>query len=156
MEDFGYDFRFININSLPEEPDQKIKKCRRKVYVRYECDNCNEDGKPKRWTSILGVFQIQFCFQDLDLFLIDYPQFAAKEKNRKTRENIIQMLIWRMKIYREKCKECGHWGYPYIYESQLRACLMDFGRVVANILDGIKPNRNIGNRFKIQENHNHH
>ena len=64
--------------------------------------------------------------------------------------------MWRMKIYREKCKECGDWGYPFIYESQLKACLMDFGRVIANILDGIKPKKNKGNRYKIQENHNHH
>ena len=58
MEDYGYDFRFININSLEDEPYQRLKKCRRKVYLRYECDSCVEDGKPKRWTSILGVFEV--------------------------------------------------------------------------------------------------
>ena len=99
MQDYGYDFRFINLENLKDQEGLKLKRFRRKVYLRYECDYCMENEKPKRWTSILGVFEILFSIQALTEFIDENPEFEDMEENEESISNL-DILKWKKKIYR--------------------------------------------------------
>ncbi len=45
------------------------------------------------------------------------------------------ILKWMLKLYVEYCEKCGGAGEPLLYESQLKACQIEFCIVVTNILN---------------------
>lgn len=47
-------------------------------------------------------------------------------------------------------------GTPFIFKSQLQASMIEFGRIVTQVLDGIKPEYHVGDRHKIVKSQHFH
>ena len=103
MEDFGYDFNFIN-DCKHNERTRSTRKFLRRVRMFYECDNLNcpfskKDGKRfNKWPTYYGLIFITFKLVHVD---------KEKSVEKKAKDMKYPYLLrYNIRLYKQRCEKC--------------------------------------------------